>query len=308
MSRRKKIEQFWENAFLNKRVLYMYRDHLRELATTMFEWKNLPDSVDERFIEQTLFDDGYAVWFRDEVLGDLCLKCMIGGQWNVYNIPTKRKAYATNGYHKHLTEKDSVLIYNNALRTPSYNDVEIFARKLTLMDRTIDTNISAQRTPVLVQAEDETQRLTMLNMYKEYDGNSPFIFVDKGLKGELKTLSTEAPYVADKVYELKIKEWNEFLTYMGITNLNVTKKERLISDEVTRSLGAIYAMRYSRLNARRKAVDEINKMFGLNIEVDFRQDYRIIDDDYVVPDDTGDKKVNRIAIGKEEAQGGVELK
>lgn len=105
----------------------------------------------------------------------------------------------------------------------------------------------------------------------QYDGNQPFIFGDKNLDiTGLKAISTEAPYVADKIFELKTQLWNEVLTVLGITNLNLQKKERLITDEAASANGATVASRYSRLEARKQAAEQINAMFNLNISVDFR--------------------------------------
>ena len=128
----------------------------------------------------------------------------------------------------------------------------------------------------------------MKNLYKQYDGNEPFIFGSKGLDANgLKVLQTGAPYVADKLYELKSQIWNEALTYLGISNTNVTKKERMISDEVIRNMGGTIASRYSRLESRRQAVEQINKMFNLDIEVNYRADYREADDELMLSGDTG---------------------
>lgn len=271
---RKKDLQFHESAMMNNRAYQQYYNRLTELAISMFEWKNLPPSVDERFLEMTLFSDGVAVFFEDDVLGKLALQCMIGGDLNVYRIPKQRKAYASNGYNQNLNENDSVLIFNNYLHTNSMLDVEMFSKRLYNLDRAIDVNANAQKTPVLIQC-DESQRLTMLNLYKQYDGNAPFIYGSKGLDvNGLKVLQTGAPYVADKLYELKTQIWNEALTYLGISNINVVKKERMITDEVTRNQGGTVASRYSRLESRRQACKQINDMFGLNIWVDYREDFQ----------------------------------
>ena len=282
MPKRRKNLEFWESAVMNNRTYMQYYLRLTELALSMFEWKNLPDSIDERFLELCLFSDGKAVFFEDEVLGYLCLQCTINGKWNVYRIPMGRKAYATNGYQKNLTEKDSVIIYNNYLHTNSKLDIEMFSRRLYDLDRAIDVNAKAQKTPVVIVC-DENERLTMLNLYKNYEGNEPFIFGDKKLDvNGLKVLQTGAPYVADKLYTLKSQYWNEALTYLGISNTNITKKERMISDEVMRNMGGVIASRYSRLESRRQAVKKINEMFGLEIEVNYRPDYREADDELML--------------------------
>lgn len=281
MSRRKtnKNTGFDESFNLNQATYMQYYNRLTELAISMFEWKNLPSSVDERFLELTLFTDGMAVFFKDDVLDYLCLQCMIGGNLDIYRVPKYRKAYATNGYNNSLNENDSVIIFNNMLRTNSMLDIQMFSQRLANLDRAIDVNTNAQKTPVLVQC-DENQRLTMKNLYMQYDGNEPFIFGDKSLNTNgLKVLKTDAPYVADKLYQLKVQYWNEALTYLGISNSNVEKKERMLQDEVQINQGGVIANRYPRLEARRQACKKINEMFGTNISVDYREDYQIFDDE-----------------------------
>ena len=275
---RKRDTQFIESAYMNNRTYMQYYNRLTELALSMFEWKNLPKTVDQRFLEMCLFSDGMCVFFEDEVLGYLGLRCMIGGKLNVYQIPTDRRAYATNGYQKELDGTNSVIIFNNYLHTNSMLDVEMFSKRLYNLDRAIDVNANAQKTPVLIQC-DESQRLTMKNLYKQYEGNEPFIFGSKGLDANgLKVLQTGAPYVADKLYELKTQIWNEALTYLGISNINVVKKERMITDEVTRNQGGTVASRYSRLESRRQACKQINEMFGLDIWVDYREDFQDVEE------------------------------
>ena len=267
---------FCESALINNRTYLQYYNRLTELAISMFEWKNLPETVDPRYLEMCLFSDGMCVFFNDEVLGFLALQVAIGGQLNVYRIPIERRAYASNGYQMNLTEENSVIIFNNYLHTNSMLDVEMFSKRLYNLDRAIDVNANAQKTPILIQC-DESQRMTMKNLYKQYEGNEPFIFGSKALDvNGLKVLQTGAPYVADKLYELKVQYWNEALTYLGISNINTTKKERMITDEVTRNQGGVVASRYSRLESRRQACRQINDMFGLDIWCDYRDDFQDI--------------------------------
>ena len=296
MPRRK--TNFSESLFQNNNQYGMYLERLTELAISMFEWKNLPDTCDERFLELTLFTNGYAVFFKDEDLSRtglsdsdsgsyLALPVATNGRWNVYNIPTKRRAYASNGYNKNLDENNSVMIYNNLLHTNSINISRTYAKRLYNLDRIVDVNANAQKTPVLILAN-EQQRLTMLQVYQKWDGNEPVIFGDRDLDMKLvQVLRTDAPYIADKIQALKTELWNEVLTYLGISNISFQKKERMISDEVLRNQGGTIASRYSRLNARRQAADNINKMFGLNIEVNFREDYREADDEIMFKGQTG---------------------
>jgi hypothetical protein len=269
-----------ESAILNNKTYMQYYNRLTELAISMFEWKNIPDTIDARFLELSLYSDGMAVFFKDEDLGELALQVMISGDLDVYRVPIKREAFATNGYHRMLDNTDSVIIFNNYLRTNSMLDVEMYARRLYEIERTIDVNVKQQKTPKLILCS-ENQRLVMKNLYMQYDGNEPYIFGDKALDmNGVKVFDTNAPYVGDKLNQLKREIFNEALTYLGISNVNIQKKERLLSDEVTRNMGSVEAQKYTRLNARKDACKKINKMFGLEIDVEYREDVKMLADEY----------------------------
>lgn len=279
--RRNRDGQFWRSALSNELTFRQYYNRLTELSTAMFQWNDLPDTVDARFLEMCLYSYGMAVFFKDEDLGYLALRCATNGKFNVYNIPIYRRAYASNSYNKKLNIDNSVIIWNNYIHTNSMLDVEMYSHRLADIDRAIDVNVRAQKTPVLIRCT-EQQRLTMENLYQQYDGNQPFIFADKNLNpADMTVLKTDAPFVAQELYTLRTQIWNEALTHLGISNVNITKKERLITDEVQRNQGGTMASRYSRLEMRRKACDEINKMFGLNISVDYRDDVRIMYEDMI---------------------------
>lgn len=268
-----KNRAFREAGRLNTLTYRMYLDRLKELAISMFEWTGLPDTVDPRFIELALFNKGAAVYFNDADIGDLCLRVLFTGPFNVYHIPTARHAYAENGYNRNLDESNSVIVWNNMLHTNSFSAIEMFAKRLANLDRIIDVNANTQKTPVMVEC-DEKERLTMENMYMQWDGNYPFIFGRKGItqNSPLKVLKTDCTFLGKDIYELKTLIWNEAMTYLGISNVNTIKKERMVSDEVLRNLGGTVASRYSRLQARQYACEQINKMFNTDIWCEYRED------------------------------------
>lgn len=286
-----KNAEFWQSQRYNTQGFLEYYNRLLALSISMFEWKNLPDSVDARYLELCLFGEGFCVFFKDEVMGFLALRCSIGGPYNVYQIPIRRRAYASNGYQKELDENNSVIIWNNELHTNSMLTVENFSRRLYDMDRVIDINVKAQKTPILITC-DETQRLTMKNVYMQYEGNQPVIFGDnKNVNpNSIQVINTDAPFHAQELYDLKTRYYNEALTYLGISNISFQKKERMVSDEVIRNLGGTIANRYSRLNARKQACQMINEMFGeeLDAPIDcvYREDYREMDDEIMLRGDT----------------------
>ena len=256
-----KNRQFWESATMNNATFMQYYRRLVEISISQFEWLGFPETVDTRYLELALFAEGKAVFFKDDVMGYLGLQCLVQGDLSVYRIPKKRRAISVNGYQKDLNEKNSVLIYNNFLRTNSMLDVEMYAKRLYNIDRTIDVNVNAQKTPVLITCS-EDERMTMKNAYMKYEGNEPVIYGDKNLNpANLKVFNTGAPYVANNLYELRTKIWNEAMTFQGIANVGDEKKERMITEEVQTSQGAVLAYRYSRLEPRKQAARQINAMF-----------------------------------------------
>jgi len=269
--RNKQNEAFIRSALRNTWTYTDYEDMLTEIALSRFEWENLPDSCDERYLERALYYNGQAVFVKDEILDSLLsLKVTLGGKFDVYGIPIDRTAYGSNEYQIKCNKENSVIVFNNYKRKPTFPVVTNYAMRLYEIDRTIDVNVGAQKTPVLVLC-DENERLSMENLYTQYEGNRPVIFGKKGLNPEaLTVLKTDAPYVGDKLYNLKTNIFNEALTMLGIANVSVEKRERLVSDEVTKALGGTISNRYAYMSMRQKAADEANKMFGTNIKVKFR--------------------------------------
>lgn len=248
----------------------MWYNRLRDYALSMFEWTGLPETVNERFLEIKMLSEGRVVFFEDPTFGYMCLPVMYGSSINHYEEPTTLRAYSVN-YNRVLHPDKSVIIWNNYAREPIDPILHEYAMRLYQVERTMDVNIHAQKTPILLLTE-ESQRLTLQNMYMQYDGNEPFIFGNK--KGfdleSINVLKTDAPFVSDKLMEYKHNLWNEAMTFLGVGNSKQDKKERLVADEVSANDEQIMSSRYSMLRARQQACKQINDLFGLNVHVDFK--------------------------------------
>lgn len=251
---------------MNNATFVDYLDRLKLVAVSLFTWKNLDELCGfgaSRFIENALFEDGKACIVDDKELGHLALRVTYNGKLNTYNLPTAVEAYSIT-YHKKWNLEDVVYIMNNELQLPTFRSTELTAYRLYEIQRTIDTNVKAQKTPVVIET-DTKSRLTLENLFNQYDGNIPFIFGRKGmdLDKKLNAVRTDAPYVADKLTILKHEIWNEFITFLGINNANTDKKERLISDEAKSNDELIAYYFYCFYKTRKKACNEINEKYGL---------------------------------------------
>lgn len=282
----------WASAELNNATYIDYFDRLSAIAMNRFEWEGVPDTIDVRFMERALFERGYCVFFKDPVIGYLCLNANLGGAFDVYDIPQVRHVYASNGqYNNTVTKADSVIIWNNYLHKSDFMTTQLAALRLADIQRTIDVNVKGQKTPKVILCSEE-QRLTMKNLFMQWDGNEPFIFGDKSLAREqnVDVLDTTAPYVTDKLEVQKHQLINEYLTYLGIENNNQDKKERLIADEVAGSYGFTEMARNVALQSRQQACEEINRMFGINISVKFKSEMQTVVNSEKPKNDKGGEK------------------
>ena len=250
--------------FLNNATYNDYYDRLKLIAISLFNWDGLEEVAgvgSNRFLELCLYNTGRACFVKDEKLGFLALNANPSDKLNVYQLPEKIQAWSV-GYTKQFDFDKVVYIMNNELMRPTRNSIELFAYRLYETERTIDVNLKAQKTPVLLEGDKKTM-LTLKNAYMQYDGNIPFIFGSKTfeLGSKINALKTDAPYLIDKLELHKHEIWNECLTFLGIDNANTDKKERLITDEVESNNEIIKYYLNCFYKTRKKASEEINKMF-----------------------------------------------
>lgn len=246
-----------------------YFMRLASIAMSCFKWEGLPESIDSRFIEYTLFYNSNGLYFNDEILGDLFLPCATAGNFDVYNIPTRRNAYASNGYQAQRTNLDSVLVYDNLMHMSLLPIIQTFCKRLTNIEITKDINLRAQKTPILLQCSNQ-QRLTLENLFMKIDMNTPVIYADKALDMDsVKVLDLKAPFLVGDLQEEKLNVMQEALAFLGVGGLEIEKRERLNTHETQEAQQASAAQRENRLKAREQAAEQINSMFGTNISVNY---------------------------------------
>jgi hypothetical protein len=255
----------WEN----ERTYQMFYSRLKDYAISLFKWEGLPETVNERFLELTLYQEGRILFFKDPEMDFLALPFTYGSL-NVYHEPVNFHAFSIN-YSKDYDVETSVPIWANFSRNPIHWIVEEYAKRLYFVERALDLNIRQQKFPFLILGE-ESQRLTLMNAYEKWEGNEPFIFGYKtGFdKDAFQVLNTPVPFVADKLLAYKHNLWNEAMTFLGIGNAKQDKKERLVADEVAANDEQIESSWEVMLKARQIACEQINRKFGLNISVDYR--------------------------------------
>lgn len=268
-----------------------YYTRLKLIAKSIFKWNNLPNGMNEKWIERYLYEEGRCVFFFDKDKGFMVAKATDSGLINVYDEPTSIRPIATNYTYEELKNyKECVVIQNNDEAIPTYKAIQLFAFRLTDLTRTIDVNVNAQKMPKIILCT-EKQRLSMKKVINKVNDNEIAIFGDNSLELEqIKPLDIGAPVVFDKLQLQKHAIWNEAMTMLGVNNANQDKKERLVADEVQANNDQVNISAHLMLKARKQACDDINRIFKLEkpISVEMRKLEDIsIDDELGGVEDVG---------------------
>lgn len=281
----------------NVNMYWRWRQDLRQLYSSVFRWNNMPKEIDMLVVERWLMDIGHVAFFKDAELGEyIILPFTYAGKLDVYGNPVDITVYGSNGYHRVLKRGEYVPIYDNLLKVTNARILETYATRMAEVDRVIDVNIAAQKTPVLIEGDSDTID-SVKTAYNQFHQNEPVIVSRKGaLQSTLSVYKTDAPIVFPQLQVQKKDMLDEILAFVGILNVGRYKSQHMIRSEVLAVNGLGFAERTVRNDPRDTAVKNINEMFGLNISVEYSSDHGV---DLMV-DESIDEVAESGALGGDE--------
>ena len=236
----------------------------------MFTWKNLPETVPQAELEYLLQSNG-TMFFTKVGKDFYALLGTLGGEINAYYEPTKYTVanVALNLSKMYDIEKDGVLIRNDLRCNGLIPILSKYASMLTDCEISLNTMSILMRVMFLISAsDDKTKKSAEEFMSKIINGNYSIIadsqFFD-GIKaqGMTQSFSQLIPQMIELTQYIKASALNE----IGLNANYNMKKERITEQEYTLNIDALMPFAENMLNCRKKAVEKINKMYGLNIEV-----------------------------------------
>lgn len=253
----------------NMREYEFYFRKYEKLLTSMFKWNNLPCGISARFIEDKLFHNGFLIFFESKKLKFHMVTMATPIGYNAYNEPIGYRAYATNGFDEYVSAEECVRIDNNIFMEGNVGNVRFFAKRLSNIEKTADINLEQMKVPFIV-ACGEGQKTSVEQVFKQKTDGVPYIFVNEDFANmnNVSVLTTGVTNHTKELQDLKLSIENQALTFFGINNVDIVKRERLVSGEADGNNEQININKASMFNARLKACEEINDKFGFDISVE----------------------------------------
>ena len=248
----------------------MYYRQMKNLAENVFKFNNLPEYIDLSYLNRTLLNDGAIAFFKDEILNEvIALPFSSYGNLDMYGRPINIEVNGDNNYRRYLKKGEYVIMYDNTARYSLKLDIAQLAERIALCVRTQDVNIVHQRTPRIWKCDSNTEK-SVRDTINEIDSNVETVVSTKDSAfADIQGVLSPAPYVTDKIDDHLDKLWAQFYALIGVANLSIQKKERMITDEMSASQGGTIVSRYSRFEPRQRAIEKINEMFGLDMSVEY---------------------------------------
>lgn len=256
-----------------------YSKKFKRLLVTMFKWENLPNGIVERYLEESLYTLGLVIFFMSNsgvTKGSYVIAKATPIGFNIYNEPTGYRAYSETGLlNEFVKAVDCVPIWNDYMREGNISNVNFFAKRISNIEKTIDCNLEQLKQPTLVSCS-EGQKETVRQVFAKKTNGEPLIIVDDDFNGmnNFKVFDLHAQNHISDLEDTKHEIINEALTFFGVKNVPVSKKERLIVTEAEQNEEQTWLNSNVMFRPRKLAVDQINERFGLDVTISISHDLK----------------------------------
>lgn len=261
-----------------KQINKAVRDYLFATAMTMFRYEGLPDNVRPEDLERMLLENGeliFTKWHDEFYIFQFTGtgKQNYLGEWDGYQV--------NNPYincNQVFTDKDAVRIRNTDNSVSLSGMLDMYSELLSESYITLNMSDVNARLSFLISAGDNaTKASAELFLKQVYEGKQGII----GSQPLLDSLSVN-PLADHKDFQSVIQlnkfYYSDFFQKIGLTNLYNNVHDRISATETQFTATSIYPFVDNMKKNREAAIEKINKLFGLNVSVEFTSswDYRIM--------------------------------
>lgn len=253
------------------------RAYYKNIAIGMFDWDGFNETVPIRYPERWLYENGCCVYCEpDGMEGVLLPVALTNINKNLYGEPAEWRAigigeYANRINSKTLDDTNSVLIRNDQLYENSADYVNYVVEQMINAELTMRMNINANKMPFVFRTNQNTalqNKNTFIDIYE----CEPVMFKEDFAKEEFDILNNNVPFIAPDLAKIYDIYSYRILSYLGVKSIPVEKKERLLVDEIGANDEEKNYIRAARLEQRKIACDKINKLFNLNVTVEYKEE------------------------------------
>lgn len=266
----------WESTFLASNLFA----HYQNIGTSMWKWEGFPDYINPKYPEQTLYEQGMCVLTKPENQDNFYLLPVKYNSISLdpYGDPIQWSAYAVQGTtlakliaNKKLDADNSVLIWNDPKRRPTFPYVKEIVRKLVNLEATLDVNTLVQQLPIFFSTTNN-EILSAKNLYKQIVDREPAVFTNRDYRNgdaPIEIINPNVQFLGPELSDQYAVYDNRILEFFGIEHVSVEKKERLLTGEVDVSGTKCAIVRKARLDQRERACKEMKRVFDLNVSVKY---------------------------------------
>ena len=263
-------EVYWGSLNYNERLYQAYMNEVMQLAMTRFEWRGLPPTVDQIWLERTLLYEGVATiarprrgtkrgfWYAAKVATE--------GPPNIYDRPSRWLAYSHDILRFKCGPTNGVLVYDNVTRTTMLDALDLAVRELVDIKKTKQVNRFHQKVPYILMTDPDTE-MSAENLLLNVMSGEPATVANQAISQiQTYSLDTKVPYLGAELTAAEQNVWNRIYTMLGIANVTF-KSERMIEDEVRTMSEPAAKMSLSGLLERRRAADMLSSLTGSEVSV-----------------------------------------
>lgn len=255
---------------IGRKARFWY-DLLWNKAVSIFEYEDLPDTVNRDYLETTLMSRGNVTWINDN---EGNLRALYGAAYgfDCYGFPTTAEiANPVLGTIRGTFHLDAVWMRNNIYALPVQDKIFEYAMQLAQLDTNLKVNLDNLKTTTIFAVDNDAQATQVKDIYKKIVSGEPGLIVGDNLdflsENKVNVFSSNIQYLGTQFLADRRTIINDFLTLFGINNIALEKKERLITGEVDSNDQELEINKYFWLKPREDAIAEVNKIFGTNIKV-----------------------------------------